>query len=176
MSFSQIIQHLYLPLLTQETAVMISAFTYGLKAGAGAALLVAVNTAAVITDLILFFLPTYSFAERLHELLRSRFQDRYDTGVRFVARFGAFRASTAMGFVMPSVAAMIIVGALRLSFWRSMAGLFVGSAIYVVVPLLIAEPLAPILPRFLIPILPWIAPSIAIFFIALGVLRLLWKR
>ena len=155
---------------------MISAFTYGLKVGASAVLLVAVNTAAVVTDLILFFLPTYGFAERLHELLRSRFQDRYDTGVRFVARFGAFRASTAMGFVMPSVAAMIIVGALRLSFWRSMAGLFVGSAIYVVVPLLVAEPLAPILPRFLIPILPWIAPGIAIFFIALGLLRLLWKR
>jgi hypothetical protein len=163
--------HLYLPLLTQETAIMVSAFTYGIKAGTPDLVLVAINTAAVITDLALFFVPIYFLSGRLHQMLVSRFETRYETGVRTVSRFGAFRTSTVLGFVMPSVAAMIVVGLLRLSFWRSLTGLFVGSAVYVVLPLLVALPLAATLPRFLLPVLQWTAPALVALYVLLSLAR-----
>ena len=173
MSFGQIVQHIYLPLLTQETAIMISTFTYGLNAGAGAPLLVLVNTAAVITDILLFFVPIHFLSQPLHDSLIARFQRRYDTGMRIVERFGAFRTAVALGFVMPSVAAMIVVGLLRLSFWRALAGLLVGSVVYVIVPLLVALPLAPALPRFLVPALPWVAPALGLILVLYTFLR--WR-
>jgi hypothetical protein len=176
MSFRDILLHLYLPLLTQETAVMVSTFTYSLKAGAAWPVLVLVNTIAVATDLMIFFLPTHFLSGRLHKLLTVRFQSRYDTGMNFVVRFGAFRTATFLGFVMPSVAAMIVVGLLRLPFRRALAGLFVGSVAYVAVPLLVALPLAPIFPHFLLPLLPWVAPSIAILLVSVALYRLRYSQ
>jgi hypothetical protein len=172
MSFRDTLLHLYLPLLTQETAVMVSSFTYALKAGVSWPLLVLVNTIALATDLVIFFLPTHFLSARLHKVLTARFQNRYDTGMNYVVRFGAFKTATFLGFVMPSVAAMIVVGLLRLPFRRALAGLFVGSAVYVIVPLLVALPLAPIFPHFLLPLLPWVAPTIAIFFVLVALYRL----
>ncbi|GAC1471446.1 MAG: hypothetical protein NVS2B16_12290 [Chloroflexota bacterium] len=172
MSVGDIIQHLYLPLLTQETAVMVSAFTYSLKAGAGTPLLVVVNTIAVVTDLLIFFVPIHFLSQRLHDRLIARFQERYDTGMSLVSRFGAFRTATVVAFVMPSVAAMIVVGLLRLSFWRALAGLFAGSAAYVVLPLLIALPLASRLPRFIVPVLPWMSPVLALAIVIVALFRL----
>ncbi|MBV9278448.1 MAG: hypothetical protein JOZ41_00045 [Chloroflexi bacterium] len=174
--FVPLVEHVYLPLLTQETAIMISAFTYGLEGGATTPILVATNTAAVLTDLVIFFLPTHVLAQRLHRVLASRLQDRYDQGSRLVEKVGAFRSATAMGFVMPSVVAMIVVGLLRLSFWRALAGLFLGSAVYVVIPLLIALPLASSLPRWVVPILPWVAPTLAVVIVAASVIRAVWRR
>ncbi len=176
MSFGQIIQHIYLPLLTQETAIMISTFTYGLKAGATTLLLVLVNTAAVITDLIIFFLPVHFLSHRLHDALVRRFQHRYETGISVVNRFGAFRTAAVLGFVMPSVAAMVVVGLLRLSFWRALAGLFLGSVVYVILPLLVALPLAPVIPAFLVPLLQWVAPALAVIFILVTVFRMFLDR
>jgi len=152
---------------------MISTFTYGIKAGVADFLLVIINTAAVITDLGLFFVPVYFLSRRLHDMLVSRFRDRYETGVRTVNRFGAFRTSAVLGFVMPSVAAMIVVGLLRLSFWRSLAGLFVGSAVYVVLPLVIALPLASTLPAFLLPLLQWTAPAVFALYLLVSLVR--WR-
>lgn len=172
MTLQDIVEHVYLPLLTQETGVMVSAFTYGLRAGASAPLLVFVNTAAVLTDLIVFFLPTRLLSGHLHGALIARFRYRYDTGVRLVTRFGAFRTALALAFVMPSVAAMIVVGLLPLSFWRALSGLFLGSTIYVVLPLLVALPLAPVLPGFILPVLPWIAPSLALLVVVIALVRL----
>lgn len=172
MSVGQVVQHLYLPLLTQETAVMVSTFTYGLKVGAGPPLLVLVNTVAVITDLAVFFVPVHFVSQTLHDAMIVRFQRRYDTGMSIVARFGAFRTALALGFVMPSVAAMIVVGLLRLSFWRALGGLFVGSVLYVIVPLLVALPLASSLPSFVLPALPWVAPGLAVVLVVVALIRL----
>jgi hypothetical protein len=163
--------HLYLPLLSQETAIMVSTFTYGIKAGVTALALIGINTAAVVTDLAIFFVPIYFLSRPLHAMLVSRFQDRYDTGVRTVNRFGAFWTSAVLGFVMPSVAAMIVVGLLRLGFWKSLGGLFAGSAIYVVLPLLVAEPLASTLPSFLLPLLQWTAPAIVAIYVIIILVR-----
>ena len=171
MSAGDAFLHLYLPLLTQETAIMVSTFTYGIKAGTPDPVLVGINTAAVITDLALFFIPIYFLSGRLHRTLIARFQNHYETGVRTVSRFGAFPTSAVLGFVMPSVAAMIVVGLLRLSFWRSLAGLFVGSAVYVVLPLLVALPLAATLPRFLLPLLQWTAPVVVALYVLISLAR-----
>jgi branched-subunit amino acid transport protein AzlD len=171
MSFRDILVHVYLPLLTQETAVMVSTFTYALKTGASWPLLALVNTIAVATDLVIFFLPTHFLSARLHTALTARFQNRYDTGMNYVIRFGAFKTAFLLGFVMPSVAAMIVVGLLHLPFRRALAGLFLGSAVYVVVPLGVALPLAPIFPRFLLPLLPWIGPGAAILFLLVALYR-----
>lgn len=171
MNAGDVIQHLYLPLLTQETAIMVSTFTFGVRSGAGVPLLVAVNTAAVITDLLLFFLPTYFLSGRLHAMLVRRFQARYDKGRSIVSRFGAFRTATVLGFVMPSVAAMIVIGLLRLSFWRGLAGLFIGSCAYVVLPLLVALPLSAALPSFLLPALQWVAPALVVGLILVTLIR-----
>ncbi|MGI8827699.1 MAG: hypothetical protein ACR2JC_19120 [Chloroflexota bacterium] len=174
MNLPDIVEHLYLPLLTQETAVMVSVFTYGLRAGAGAPLLVGVNTAAVATDLILFFVPAHLLSQRLEAKFGSKLHHYHDMASRFVARFGSFRASLALAYVLPSVAAMIVIGVLRLSFWRALAGLFLGSTIYVVPPLLLSAPLAPILPAFVVPLLPWVAPSLAVAVILVYLVRLRW--
>jgi hypothetical protein len=172
-SIGDAILRLYLPLLSQETGIMVSAFTYGIKAGVGDLVLVVINTLAVITDLALFFLPTYFLSQRLHDMLIARFRDRYETGVRTVSRYGAFRTAAVLGFVMPSVVAMIVVGLLRLSFWRGLSGLFVGSAVYVAIPLVIALPLASTLPGFLLPVLQWAAP--ALFLAYLAVIFVRWQ-
>lgn len=171
MDLAHVIVHVYLPLLTQETAVMVSTFTYGLKAGMTVPGLVAANTAAIFTDLGLFFLPTYVFSDRLHGLFEPRYQRRYDQVIRLVDRIGVFRTVTALAFVMPSVAAMISVGLLRLAFWRALAGLVIGSSLYVVIPLLLALPLAASLPAFLVPALQWAAPILALVFILFSLLR-----
>jgi hypothetical protein len=171
MSISAIVQHIYLPLLTQETAVMISTLTYGLKAGVNPWILVLVNTAAVLTDICVFFVPIHFLSRRLHDALVSRFQERYDTGLRAVKRFGPFRTATALGFVMPSVAAMIVVALLRLSFWRALAGLFVGSVAYVAIPLVIALPLSSALPPFILPVLQWVPLSIVLIIVLLSIAR-----
>jgi hypothetical protein len=171
MNVGDIFRHIYLPLLTQETAVMISTLTYGLRAGVNAWLLVLVNTLAVSTDLCLFFVPVHFLSRRLHDALVSRFQERYDTGVRAVERFGPFRTATALGFVMPSVAAMIVVGLLRLSFWRALAGLFVGSAVYIAIPLLIALPLSSAIPSFILPVLQWVPLSLVVVIVLIAVAR-----
>lgn len=176
MSVGDVLQHLYLPLLTQETAVMISALTFGAREGVSVPVLVAVNTAAVLTDLVLFFMPTYFLSRRLHAMLIDRFQERYDQGRAAVAHFGALRTAAMLGFVMPSVAAMVVVGLLRLSFWRALAGLFLGSSIYVVLPLLVALPLSSALPAFVIPILPWVAPALAAVLIVYAVIRASFRR
>jgi hypothetical protein len=176
MSLSQIIQHIYLPLLTQETAVMISTFTYGLKNGVSSPVLIIVNTAAVITDLLLFFVPVHFLSQRLHDALVARFRERYDTGTRIVAHFGAFRTAAALGFVMPSIAAMIVVGLLRLPFRHALAGLFAGSAVYVALPLIIALPLASFLPRSVLPFLPWIPLGLAFLFVLVALIRFRTSR
>jgi membrane protein DedA with SNARE-associated domain len=174
MSFADVIARVYLPLLTQETAVMVSTFTYGYRTGLTAPALVAANTAAVLTDLVLFFLPAYLLSDRLHDRLERRFGDYYRRITRLVDRIGVFRTAAAMAFVMPSVAAMLCIGLLRLAFWRGLAGLFIGSALYVVIPLVLALPLAASVPNFLLPFLPWIAPILAIVVILLSLLRS-WK-
>ncbi len=174
-SLQDIFAHIYLPLLTQETGIMVSTFTYGLRAGATSLLLVLVNTAAVITDLLIFFVPIHFLSSGMQRRLVGRFRDRYDTGQQYVERFGAFRTSAVLGFVMPSVAAMVVVALLRLSFWRALAGLFLGSAIYVALPLIIALPLAASLPKFVVPLLPWAAPVLLVLFLLLAGIRALWK-
>jgi len=92
MTLLGIIEHLYLPLLTQETAVMAAAFTYGLRAGAGTPLLVVTDVAAVMTDLLLFFVPAYFFSEPLRGLLSPGLQARYVQATGIIARVGALRA------------------------------------------------------------------------------------
>lgn len=171
MHLGDVIEHIYLPLLTQETAVMVSTFTYGLKAGMPVPGLVAANTAAILTDLALFFLPAYVFSERLHSHFELRYQGRYDQAIRLVDRIGVLCTSAAMAFIMPSVAAMVTVGLLRLSFWRGLAGLFIGTGIYVIVPLLLALPLAATLPAFVVPALEWVAPALAMAIILLSLFR-----
>lgn len=176
MTILSIIEHIYLPLLTQETAVMVSAFTYGLRQGATTPVLVLANTAAVLTDLLLFFVPAYYFADRLHTVLAPRYGNRYEQATRIVHRMGEFRMATAMAFVPPSVIAMVIVGLLRLSFWRTFGGLFLGSASYVAVPLLLSLPLAATIPSFLLPVLPWIAPALAVILVVVFGVRLWWSN
>lgn len=176
MTLLAIIEHIYLPLLTQETAVMVSAFTYGIKQGATAPVLILTNTAAVLTDLLLFFVPAYFFADRLRTVLAPRYGNRYEQATNIVHRMGEFRMATAMAFVPPSVVAMVIVGLLRLSFWRTFGGLFLGSAAYVTVPLLLSLPLAATIPTFLLPVLPWIAPALAVILILVFGIRLWWSN
>lgn len=175
MGIADVVTQLYLPLLTQETAVMISTFTYGLKAGMSSVFLAGLNTAAVITDLGLFFLPSYLLSERLHTFFERRYERYYQQARRLSTHIGVFRTSTVLAFVMPSVAAMIVVGLLRLAFWRALAGLFIGSAVYVVIPLLLALPLAATLPTFVVPVLRWIAPAIALLLVLSSIARS-WSR
>jgi hypothetical protein len=165
------IVHVYLPLLTQETAVMVSTFTYALKAGMTPFALVVVNTGAVLTDLVLFFLPAYILADRLHAFFEKRFQQYYDRAMRLVGRMGVFGTSVALAFVLPSVAAMLVVGLLRLAFWRGSIGLFIGSAVFVFIPLLLALPLAATLPAFVVPALRWVAPALAVLAIVSSLAR-----
>jgi hypothetical protein len=154
---------------------MVSAFAYGLKTDVAVGWLIALNTVAVTIDIALFFIPTFFLSDRLHNSIQERMGDYYDRGVNIVKLMGAFRTATAMAFVMPSVAAMIVVGLLRLSFWRALAGLFVGSVTYVVVPLLIALPLASTLPAYLLPLLRWTAPAILLALVLLSLLRAGWR-
>jgi hypothetical protein len=163
--------HLYLPLLTQETAIMLSTFVYGLKEGAGNLDLLAINTTAIVTDLLLFFLPIHFLCPRLHDALVSRSEKGYKTGRATVRRFGDFRTAAVLGLVLPSVTGMIVVGLLRLSFWRALGGLFVGSAVSVVLPLLIALPLASTLPRYLLPALQWTAPTLMALYLLVSIVR-----
>jgi hypothetical protein len=146
-------------------AIMLSTFVYGTKEGASNLDLVAMNTAAIVTDLLIFFVPVHFLGPRLQGMLVARFQKRYETGREAVRRFGEFRTAAVLGLIMPSVAGMIVVGLLRLSFWRGLAGLFVGSAISVVLPLLIALPLSSTLPGFLLPLLPWTAPTMLVLYL-----------
>jgi len=155
---------------------MAAAFTYGLRAGASTPLLVVTDTAAVLTDLLLFFVPAYFFSDRLRTLLSPKLQERYVRATQTITRVGAFRAAIAMAFIPPSVIAMTIVGLLHLSFWRTMAGLFVGSSAYVVVPLVLALPLAAALPSFLLPVLPWTAPALAVLIVLIFLIRAWWNR
>lgn len=171
MNFTDVVARIYLPLLTQETAVMTSTFTYGLKTGLNPPELVLANTAAVLTDLALFFLPAYFLAERLHGYFERRFRNYYTRILKLVSRIGVFRAATAMAFVLPSVAAMLSFGLLRLAFWRGLVGLFIGSVLYVAIPLLLALPLAASLPVFLLPLLSWVAPALAVVIIVVSLLR-----
>lgn len=154
---------------------MVSAFAYGLKTNVAVPWLIALNTIAVTIDIGLFFVPTYFLSDRLHSSLQRRMGDYYQRGVNIVNLVGAFRTATAMAFVMPSVAAMIVVGLLRLSFWRAVTGLFVGSVVYVVVPLLIALPLASTLPAYLLPLLRWTAPVIMLTLVLVSIARSRWK-
>lgn len=171
MDLVDLIERVYLPLLIQETAVMVSTFTYALKAGLTVPALVATNTAAVLTDLGLFFLPAYVLSDRLHGFFERRYHTYYDRAVRLVDQIGVFRTAAALAFVMPSVAAMVSVGLLRLAFWRGLAGLLIGSALYVVIPLLLALPLAASLPAFLVPALQWVGPILAVAIILIFLLR-----
>ncbi len=175
LKLTDVILHVFLPLLTQETAIMVSAFAYGLKTDVAVGWLIALNTLAVTIDIALFFIPTFFLSDRLHNSIQERMGDYYDRGVNIVKLMGAFRTATAMAFVMPSVAAMIVVGLLRLSFWRALAGLFVGSVAYVVVPLLIALPLASTLPAYLLPLLRWTAPAILLALVLLSLVRAGWR-
>jgi len=154
---------------------MVSAFAYGLKTDVAVGWLIALNTLAVTIDIALFFIPTFFLSDRLHNSIQERMEDYYDRGIKIVKLMGAFRTATAMAFVMPSVAAMIVVGLLRLSFWRALAGLFVGSVAYVVVPLLIALPLASTLPAYLLPLLRWTAPAILLALVLLSLVRAGWR-
>ncbi|GAC1443871.1 MAG: hypothetical protein NVSMB52_02660 [Chloroflexota bacterium] len=176
MNTATVVTHIYLPLLTQETGVMVSTFTYGLRAGIGAPMIVLANTIAVVTDLALFFLPTYFLSNNLHNVLERRFADRYQQGSRMVQRVGAFPAATAIAFVMPSVAAMVVVGLLRLDFRQALAGLFLGSAVYVVVPLALAEPLSKVIPSAIVPFLVWIGPGLAVTIVVALLFRFLYTR
>jgi hypothetical protein len=154
---------------------MVSAFAYGLKTNVAVPWLVALNTIAVTIDIGLFFVPTYFLSDRLHNSLQRRMGDYYQRGVNIVKVLGAFRTATAMAFVMPSVAAMIVVGLLRQSFWRAISGLFVGSVVYVAVPLLIALPLASTLPAYLLPLLRWTAPAILLILVLISLVKTGWK-
>ena len=176
MTFADTIVRVYMPLLTQETAVMISTFTYALKAGMPPIGLVVLNTLAVFTDLLLFFLPAYVLADRLHDYFQRRFQEYYDRAAALTLRVGVFRTSFALAFVLPSVAAMLVVGLLRLTFWRAMAGLFLGSALYVVIPMLLAVPLADSLPAYVVPGLRWVAPILAVLVVVSAVARAQFGR
>ena len=176
MTVADTIVHVYVPLLTQETAVMISTFTYALKAGMPPVGLILLNSLAIFTDLLLFFLPAHILADRLHNYFQRRFQQYYDRAASMTRRIGVFRTSFALAFVLPSVAAMLVVGLLRLTFWRAMAGLFIGSAIYVVIPLLLAVPLADTLPAYVVPGLRWVAPALAVVVVVLSVARAQFGR
>jgi membrane protein DedA with SNARE-associated domain len=154
---------------------MVSAFTYGLKIGVTAPWLVLLNTLAVSIEIAAFYVPTYLLSDRLHDSLQRRMGPHYDRGARIVERLGAFQTAVAMGFVMPSSAAMIVVGLLRLNFWRALVGLFIGSATYVVIPLLIALPLASTLPAEVLPLLQWTAPAIAAVVIIVSLVHAGWK-
>jgi membrane protein DedA with SNARE-associated domain len=171
MNFTDVITRIYLPLLAQETAVMVSTFTYGLKAGLAVPTLVLANSAAILTDLALFFLPAYALAERLRAFFERHYGRYYDQATRLVDRIGVFQTSVALAFVMPSVLAMLSIGLLRLAFWRALAGLFIGSALYVVIPLVLALPLAASLPPVVTSALPWVTPALAIVVILLTLLR-----
>lgn len=162
---------IFLPLLTQETAVMVSTFTYGTRAGLSIPVLIAANTAAVLTDLALFFLPAYLLASRLHAHFEARYTGSYARITRLVERIGVFQAATALAFVMPSVAAMLCMGVLRIAFWPAFAGLLFGSTVYVVIPLVVALPLAAALPSFAVPALQWVGPVLAVGFVAYSLLR-----
>jgi hypothetical protein len=175
MNFADVTEHIFLPLLTQETAVMTSAFAYGLKTGVSVPWLVGMNTLAVVVDLAVFFLPTYLLSGRIHGALSRRMGRHYERGARIVERLGAFRTATALAFVMPSVAAMITIGLLRLQFSRALGGLFLGSVAYVIIPLLVAIPLAATVPGYLLPLLRWTAPAIALTLIVLSLARAGWK-
>lgn len=155
---------------------MVSTFTYAIKAGMSPLALVVVNTLAVFTDLVLFFLPAYILADRLHEYFKKSFQQYYDRAMRLVIRMGVFRTSVALAVILPSVAAMFIVGLLRLAFWRALIGLFIGSAIYVIVPLLLALPLAAALPAYVVPALRWVAPGLAVLVIVSSLVRAQFNR
>jgi len=175
MNLADVIERVYLPLLTQETAVMVSTFIYGLKAGMTPPALVAANSAAVVTDLGLFFLPAYVLSARLHGFFERRYQRYYDRTIRLVDRIGVFPTATALAFVMPSVVAMVSVGLLRLAFWRGVAGLLIGSMLYVAIPLVLALPLAATLPAFVVPALKWVTPVLALVVILVPLLRA-WRQ
>ena len=154
---------------------MVSAFTYGLKIGVTPPWLVLLNTLAVSLEIVAFYVPTYFLSDRLHDSLQRRMGPHYDRGARIVERLGAFQTAVALGFVMPSSAAMIVLGLLRLNFWRALIGLFVGSTTYVAIPLLIALPLASTLPAQVLPLLQWTAPVIAAIVIIVALVRAAWK-
>lgn len=174
MRLSDLILHLYLPLLTQETAVMGAAFAYGVRHGVSVPVLATIDMAAVLTDLALVFLPVHFMSQRLHDLLIPHVQERYTKGQSIVSRRGAFFTAAVAGFVMPSVSGMIVVGLLRLPLWRALLGLFAGSTVYAVIPLLVALPLASALPAALISALSWAAPVLAGLFILVSLVR--WLR
>jgi membrane protein DedA with SNARE-associated domain len=150
---------------------MVSTFTYGLEAGLTVPTLILTNNAAIVTDLGLFFLPAYAFSERLHAFFQRHYGRYYDQANRLVDRIGVFQTSVALAFVMPSVLAMLSIGLLRLAFWRALAGLFIGSALYVVIPLVLALPLAASLPPAVTSALPWLTPALAVVVILILVLR-----
>lgn len=154
---------------------MVSTFAYGLKTGMTPLGLVLVNTGAVITDMALFFVPAYILADRLHTFLQTRLASYYARATGLVGRVGVFRTSLALAFVLPSVAAMLVVGLLRLDFWRAALGLLIGSAVYVVIPLLLALPLANVLPAYLVPLLRWVAPVLAVIVIVASLARSQWS-
>jgi hypothetical protein len=166
-----LLTHVLLPLLTQETAIMASSFAYGLRAGYPVPVLIAANCVAIVIDMTIFFGSTYLLSERLHDMLRRRLSEYYDRGHGYAERLGALRTSTILAFVLPSVIAMITVGLLRLQFWRAATGLLIGSAVYVVIPLLIAVPLAKALPPFLLTFLPWAPPIIGVVLVAIWLIR-----
>lgn len=172
---ADILLHIFLPLLTQDTAVMASAFAYGLKIGVAPGWLIALNTLAVGVDIALFFLPAYLLSHRLHGVLRRRVGRQYDRGAALVLRLGPFRTATLMAFVMPSTAAMIAAGLLRLPLRHAAAGLFVGGAVYVAVPLVIALPIAHAVPVALLPLLRWTAPALVLLLVLLLGARELWR-
>jgi hypothetical protein len=171
MDFTDLITRVYLPLLAQETAVMVTTFTYGLEAGLAVPTLILANNAAILTDLGLFFLPAYVLSDRLHAFFERHYGRYYEQAARLVDRIGVFQTSVALAFVMPSVLAMLSIGLLRLAFWRALAGLFIGSALYVVIPLVLALPLAASLPPVVTSALPWFTPALAIVVIVFTVLR-----
>jgi hypothetical protein len=150
---------------------MASTFAYGLRAGASVPLLITLNVVAILIDMMLFFAPTYVLSDRLHAMLRARMSGSYDRGLEIVGRVGALRTATALAFILPSVVAMITVGLLRLQFWRAALGIFIGSSVYVVIPLLIAVPLSAALPPYLLSLLPWSPPVIGVVLIAVWLVR-----
>jgi hypothetical protein len=173
MSAGEAFLRLYLPLLTQEGGIMVSTFTLGIKAGVGKTVLAGIDAAAVITDLGVFFLPCYFLARSPHARLLVRLRDRYETAVRPVARFGTFWTAAIAAFAMPSVSAMIIIGLLRLPFWRAFGGLLAGSAAYAALPLLVASPIASVLPGYLVPALQWTVPALVVLYLLVAVAR--WR-
>lgn len=155
---------------------MASSFAYGVRHGVSAPVLTAIDMAAVLTDLVVVFLPVHFMSQRLHDLLIPHVQERYTKAQSILSRRGAFVVAAVAVCVMPSVSGMIVVGLLRLPLWRALLGLCIGSAVYAVLLLLAALPLATVLPAVLISALSWVAPVLVGLFILVSLVLRFWSQ